>query len=203
MEALKIEVSRRDVGKKAAHAVRREGNVPCVLYGHHTEPIAFQVPELVLNQLVYSTEMRLVRVSLDGDSWDCVMKNVDFHPVTDSILHADFQAIAIGEKLTVTVPIRFVGTPIGQRQGGTTRHVLHELEVRCLPKDLPPQIEINVEELHIGDAIHISDLSYPNLKFEGAPTDTVVAVVQSRVSITEEPEELADEEPAEEEVPAS
>jgi len=209
MEALTLEASKREVGKKAAHELRRQGNVPCVLYGHNIKSIAFQVPEISLHQFVYTMEMHLVRIVLDGKSWDCVMKHVDFHPVTDSILHADFQAIKKGEKLKVAVPVKFIGTPIGQREGGTTRHILHDLVIRCLPKDLPTCIEINVEDLHIGDAIHINDLKSEKFRFEGAPTDTVVSVVQTRVTLTEaeqameEEEEEETSEAVEEETPAS
>lgn len=189
MEAITIEAQEREVGKKAARSVRRAGNVPCVLYGHHTDPVAFQVPELQLNKLVYTTEAHVVEIRLDGRKFSCIMKEADFHPVTDRAIHADFQVLEKGERITLTIPIQLHGTPIGQKEGGDTQVVLHEVEVRCFPANIPSHIDLDISELNIGDAVHIQDLITEDIELLGQPTQTVVTVVPPRVLEAEEEED--------------
>lgn len=189
MEAITIEAQEREVGKKAARSVRRAGNVPCVLYGHHTDPVAFQVPELQLNKLVYTTEAHVVEIRLDGRKFSCIMKEADFHPVTDRAIHADFQVLEKGERITLTIPIQMHGTPIGQKEGGDTQVVLHEVEVRCFPANIPSHIDLDISELNIGDAVHIQDLITEDIELLGQPTQTVVTVVPPRVLEAEEEED--------------
>lgn len=191
MEAIKIKAQEREVGKRAARSVRRTGNVPCVLYGHHTEPVVFQVPEIELNKLVYTTEAHVVEIRLDGKPFRCIMKEADFHPVTDRAIHADFQVLEEGEMINLTIPIQFHGTPAGQKEGGDTQVVLHEVEVRCLPANIPSHIDLDISELNIGDSIHIEDLVTEGIELLGQPTQTVVTVVPPRVLEVEEEEELA------------
>lgn len=189
MEAITLEAQDRGVGKKAARAVRRAGNVPCVLYGHHTDPISFQLPEASLKQLIYTTETHVVNVKLDGKEWSCIMKDADLHPVTDRPIHADFLVLEEGEMVTLIVPIRYHGTPIGQKEGGNTQVILHEVEVRCLPKDIPSHIDVEIGELAIGDAVHIEDLHVEGGELQGRPEQTVVTVVPPRaIEVEEEPE---------------
>lgn len=188
MEAIKIEAQPREAGKRAARSVRREGNVPCVLYGHHTEPVIFQVPEIELNKLVYTTEAHVVEIQLDGKPFRCIMKVADFHPVTDRAIHADFQVLEEGEMINLTIPIQFHGTPAGQKEGGDTQVVLHEVEVRCIPANIPSHIDLDISELNIGDSFHISDLETEGIELLGQPTQTVVTVVPPRVLEAEEEE---------------
>jgi large subunit ribosomal protein L25 len=161
-----------------------------VLYGHHTAPVAFQVPELQLNKLVYTTEAHIVEIRLDSAKFSCIMKEADFHPVTDRAIHADFQVLEKGEKITLTIPIKLHGTPIGQKEGGDTQVVLHEVEVRCFPANIPSHIDLDISELNIGDSIHIENLVTEGIELLGQPTQTVVTVVPPRVL---EAEEEADE----------
>lgn len=189
METITIDAAPRGVGKQAARAVRREGNVPCVLYGHHVDPVAFQVPELSLHPLIYTTELHVVRVQVEGASWDCVVKDIDFHPVTDRPIHVDFQVLQSGERMTLTVPVRYHGTPAGQKEGGDTQVLAHEVEIRCLPKDIPSYIDVDIEALNIGDAIHIGDLEVPGVEFVAEPGRTIVTVVAPRLAAALEEEE--------------
>jgi len=192
MDTLTFDVEKRAVGKSAARAVRRAGNVPCVLYGHHMDPVIFQLAEEHLKKLVYTAETHIVEVRLDGKTFRCILKDAALHPVTDRPLHADFMALKTGEMLTLVVPVHFEGTPIGQREGGNVQVITHELEVRCLPKDIPSHIEVDISELSIGDALHIRDLEWEGLTFQGRPEQTVVTVVQPRV-VVEEVEEVDEE----------
>lgn len=176
MDTIAIPAQRRAAGKRGARAARRSGDVPCVSYGHHVDPVVFQVPEKSLKPLIYTDQMHLVEISLDERAWECILKDVAFHPVTDRPMHVDFQVLQAGEKVTLTVPVRFVGTPVGQVRGGRISFVVHELSVTCLPRHIPSQIDVAVEHVDIGGAVHVGDIIHPDLEF-GAPTDQVLMMV--------------------------
>jgi len=200
MDVISLDATSRDVGTKAARAVRRNGNVPCVLYGHGVESVAFQVSELSLNPLIYSSDLRQVEVQIDGQSWSCVPKTIEFHPVSDRPIHVDFQVLRKGEKMTMTVPFRFVGTPIGKREGGVVKSVIHEVAVAVLPKNIVSHLEVDIENLDIGDSIQIADLDFPTLEFLSPKDQTIVTVTLPRVEVEiEEEEELEELESEEEE----
>lgn len=190
MKIIDIEAAPRDTGKGAARAVRRSGNVPCVVYGKHVDSVPLQVGETALKPLIFTTEASLVRLEADGEAWRCILKDIDFHPVTDRPIHADFQVLQEGEEITLTVPVRYLGIPAGQKDGGYTQYVFNELTVRCLPKDIPSHIEVEVEELAIGDSIHIGDLEIEGVEFVDEPGRTLVTVVPPRALVEEEEEEL-------------
>ena len=124
-------------------------------------------------------------------TWNCILKDVDYHPVTDEPVHADFQVLKEGEKIGITVPFRFVGTPVGQIQGGNTQYVLSDADITCLPKDIPAFFEIDIANLGIGEAIHIRDLEYEGVEFSATPSQTVVMIHAPRVVQTVDGEEGA------------
>lgn len=186
MDAITIDAKPRETGKKAAKAVRNAGMVPCILYGRHQEPVTFQVPQLTLKPLIYTAETHRVTLKVDGGQWDCILKDMAFDPVTDVPIHADFQALQAGEKITLTVPVRYIGTPVGQIQsGGETNVVAHELHIRCLPQDIPASIDVDITHLAIGDSIHTRDLNLPNLEFVDGDDMTLVTVASPRVEAAE------------------
>lgn len=176
MDAISIDAKARETGKKAAKAARREGNVPAVVYGHGVEPVSIQVPELSLHQLIYTTELHKVDISVDGKAYNCIVKEVDFHPVTDRPIHVDFQVLQESEPVKVNVPVRFSGTAIGQRNGGQTKFVSKTLDVICLPKDLPSSIDVDISDLKIGDAVRVRDLGLEALTFLAGDSRTIVHV---------------------------
>ena len=190
MDTITLNAEPRETGKRAARAARRAEHVPCVLYGHHVDPVAFQVEEKALKPLIFTDETHVVTVELGSDAWDCILKAIDFHPVTDRPMHADFQVLQAGEKVTLTVPIQFIGTPKGQNDGGRTNYVLNEITVSCLPKDIPSHLDIDVSQMEIGDALHVGDLETENLELHASPEQTLVTVVPPRVEIVEEEEDL-------------
>lgn len=198
MEFTTLEASARDTGKRASKQARLHGEVPCVLYGHHVDPLSFKLDVRYLDKLVRSHETPLVKIDMDGNSWDCILKDIDFHPVTDAVMHADFQVLQKGEKVNLAVPFRFEGTPAGQIEGGNTQFVLSEVEITCLPKDIPSHLSVDISELNIGESIHISDLSFENIEFRATQSQTVVMIHAPRVIEVEE-EEVLDEEGAAEE----
>jgi large subunit ribosomal protein L25 len=188
MDTMTLQGEARETGTRSARAVRREGNVPCILYGHHDEPIAFKVPELELHPLIYTDETHVVTVSVGDKTFDCIMKEVEFHPVTDRPIHADFQILTAGETITMTVPIQYHGTPVGQTEGGDTQVILNELTIKCLPKDIPGHIDVDITHLQIGDSIHVSDLDAEEYEVLNPDRQTLVTVVPPRL-VEEETEE--------------
>ena len=190
MDVITLAAQPREVGKKGSRAARREGHVPCVLYGHHVDATPFQIPERSLHPLIYTDVTHLVKVELDSDAWDCILKDIAYHPVTDRPMHADFQVLQAGERVTISVPVRYVGTSIGQSKGGRTTYVVNELEVTCLPKDIPSQIDVDVTEIDMGDAIYLKDLDYEELDFSAPADQILMTVLRPRVEEVEETDEL-------------
>lgn len=189
MDTITIEAAPRETGKKATRAVRSQNHVPCILYGPATDPVPFQLPLGTLNKLVYQRTTPLLRIEVDGESWDCIMKDFDLHPITDRPIHADFQVLKEGRPITLTVPIRYVGTPEGQKEGGDTQYNFREVSVRCLPENIPAEITVDVAELRIGDALHFYDLEIEGVEFQVRPEQTIVTVVAPRIEVLPEEEE--------------
>ncbi len=188
MDVLTLDAQPRDLGTAAARAVRRQDEVPCVLYGPHQEPIHFRLPVLAMRPLIYTSETHRVSLELNGESYDCILKAIDFHPVTDVPVHADFYALTAGEAISMTVPIQLVGAAPGVKAGGILSQPLNEIVVRCLPKDIPGHVEIDISALEIGSSLHVSDISVENAEIETDPARTVVTITAPRAE--EEPEEV-------------
>ena len=189
MEFTTLEGTARDKGKSRTRALRREGQVPSVLYGHNVEPLSFHLNIRALNQLIRAQETPLVQIELDGKSWQCILKDVDYHPVTDLPIHADFQVLQEGEKISLTVPFRFTGTPKGQIEGGNTQYVLSDADIVCLPKDIPAFFEIDIVDLGIGEGIHIRDLDFEGVEFSAPESQTIVMIHAPRVAAADAKEE--------------
>lgn len=197
MELITLDAKARETGKSAVKAVRRADEVPCVLYGSGMETQIFQVPELSLRPLIYTNQFHRVEVSLDGNKYECILKTVDFDPVSDRPVHADFQMLVAGELLTLNVPIQYVGTAIGVVDGGTPQEFMHEISIRCLPKDIPDHIEIDISHLAIGDSLLVRDLDLENYTINFPEDQALISIIQPREII--EPElELAEGEEGEE-----
>ncbi len=190
MQTITLNVQPREVGQKNAKAVRRAGSVPCVLYGSHMQPVHFSAESLELRPLIHTSETYLVSVTVDGEAHDCIVKTVDFHPVTDAPIHLDFQALTAGEAITITVPIHLEGTAPGVKDGGNLSQPVSELEIRCLPKFIPGHISIDISELQIGDSVHVSDISIgANIEMITDPSRTLVNVAAPRVEVEAEVED--------------
>lgn len=157
------------------------------MYGSAAETIHFQVADLTLRKLVYTTQVHRLAVQIDGKSYDCILKDVAFHPVKDSPIHADFQLLKEGEKIELTIPIKFVGKAKGQTDGGDLQLLQHEVLVNVLPKDIPDHLEVDITNLEIGDTLHMSDLSFGDIEIMSPDQQAVVAVTAPKVE--EEPVE--------------
>jgi large subunit ribosomal protein L25 len=197
MDATVIEAQSRETGSKAAREIRNNDRVPCILYGPAVDSTPLQVPISAMNKLIYGRTAPVAEVQVDGETHNCILKDYDLHPITDRPLHADFQALAEGRKVTLTVPIHYQGVPLGQKNGGDTQMIVRELEISVLPENIPAQIDIDIEDLAIGDSIHVYDL---DVDYDVKMTDaqTLVTVVAPHIETAPTP--AAEEEAAEEEV---
>jgi large subunit ribosomal protein L25 len=200
MKTLEIKGAlRHDLGKKKSNDLRKQGLIPCVMYGGEKN-LHFSVHENQFKKLVYTPDVFLVKLELDGQAFEAVMQEVQFHPVTDKIIHIDFVQVAQDRKVTVNLPIRLTGNSVGILAGGKLRQRRYYLKVNGLIKDMPDRLEIDLTKLDIGDSLKISDLFYDNLEILDPQRAMVVGVVSSRLiskglreAEPEEGEEVAEE----------
>lgn len=174
----------RTPGQTASKALRRNGRIPGVFYSKNHEPIHFSVPALSLRSIVYTAEAKMVKLSVDGgQTLDCVLKDVTFDPVTDKLLHFDLQGVAIGELIMVDIPLHLVGQSVGVRDGGIMEHVMHKLRVKADPHVMPEHIDVDVTDLKVGSAIHISDLTIDGCEILDRPDAVIVACHPPKTNI--------------------
>jgi large subunit ribosomal protein L25 len=172
---------RKDIGKRAKQIIR-QGKVPGIYYGHGQNNIPIAIGELILQPLYKSSAANVINLTLDdGSKHTCILRDVQFDPVTDRPIHFDLFGLNENEELTIEVPVTIKGIPQGVRDGGILQHVLHRLRISCLPKNIPDRIELNVETLEINKSIHVRDLSIPNVTVLENESSTVVAVVPPTV----------------------
>ena len=195
MDATVIEAQPRETGSKAAREIRDNDRVPCILYGSAVDSTPLQVPISAMHKLIYGRNAPVAEVQLDGETHNCILKDYELHPITDRPLHADFQALEDGRKVTLTVPINFKGVPLGQKNGGDTQLIVRELEIAVLPENIPAQIEIDIEDLAIGDSIHVYDL---DVEYDVKMTaqQTLVTVVAPHIETAPTPAAEEEEEEA-------
>ena len=190
MKSITINGSLREsVGKKATKALRNAGQVPCVLYGGDNQ-VHFSAPELAFSKLVYTPNAHTVVIELEsGEKFDAILQDIQFHPVTDRILHVDFYQTFADKEVTMDIPLNFIGNPRGVRNGGVLRKNRRSLRVKAVPGNLPDFIDANIEELKIGNKLYITSLVNEDYTFMH-PDNTVVCLVRrSRAAITVDDED--------------
>ncbi|MDM8152872.1 50S ribosomal protein L25/general stress protein Ctc [Bacteroides gallinaceum] len=174
---------RTETGKKATRDLRRNDQVPCVLYGVNKDekglPVAthFTVTVEGLRKLVYTPHIYVVNLNIDGQVVNAIMKDIQFHPVTDAILHVDFYQINEEFPITMEVPVQLEGLAEGVRAGGKLVMQVRKLKVKALYNNVPERMVINVTNLGLGKTIKVGDLHYDNLEILNAK-DTVVCAVK-------------------------
>lgn len=194
MKSITINGSQREsVGKKATKALRNAGQVPCVLYGGD-KPVHFSAAELAFSKLVYTPNAHTVVIALEnGQKFNAILQDIQFHPVTDRILHIDFYQLFEDKEITMDIPVVFIGNSPGVKNGGVLRKNKRSLRVKALPTNLPDLIEADISSLKIGNKLYITTLENEAYKFMH-PDNTVVCLVRrSRVSVEDEEEEAAAE----------
>lgn len=197
-------VKRTRTNKGAVNQMRREGKVPGVFYVKGEDPLTFVVSEKELKPLVYTAETRIVNLKVDdAEPRRAVLRDIQFDPVTERILHIDLMGLTAGQSLHLQIPILLEGSAKGIKEGGILQHQLHKIDIECLPRHIPQHIAVEISDLGIGDSIHVSDLELENMKILTNEDVTIVSVIQPRVVVEEEPaleEEIGEEEQAQPEV---
>lgn len=194
MKALTIEGTKREsVGKVSTRALRNADKVPCVIYGGDAT-LHFAAKENDFTKLVYTPDVYTVVIKLDnGESIRAILQDIQFHPVTDRILHIDFYQIFDDREITLDIPVRTVGSPVGVREGGNLLIMNRSLQVRALPDNMPDFFEIDISELNIGDVLDISVIEQKDFEIiaeENAPICQVRAPRDLVETVDEDEDEL-------------
>lgn len=187
---------REDLGSKFARKLRKEGQVPCVIYGGD-KPVHFHAPTLAFRDLVYTGEAKKAAIEVNGNTVEAVMQDIQFHPVSDQIMHIDFIQLVDGKPVTMDIPVTLQGTARGVLNGGKLKHTLRKLSVRALPGDLPEAIEINISNLRIGKSVRVKEVSKNNFEILNLPNAVVCSVQKARGAVDEDEEEAEGEAAAE------
>ena len=184
---------RENVGKKDAKKQRRLGKVPCVIYGG-SEQKHFTLDQLEFKPLVFTPEASVVNLTLGEKTYECILQDVQYHPVTDEILHADFLEIHSEKPVNIALPVELTGTAPGVVKGGKLRLKMRKLRVNGIIKLMPEHIVLDISKLDIGRSIKVRDINQANLTFLDPGNQVVVAVVAARgLSAEEEEAEEAEE----------
>ena len=197
MKSITINGSQREsVGKAASKSLRNAGKVPCVLYGGD-KPLHFSADELAFSKLVYTPDVHTVVIDLEGgEKFNAILQDIQFHPVSDKILHADFFQLHDDKEITLGIPVKVEGNAPGVLAGGVLRRNKRKLNVRALPKNLPDYIVANISKLNIGSKLYITELANDNYKFMH-PDNTVVCQVRISRAAMKATQEAAAEAAAE------
>ena len=183
MEKILIEAKKREkIDKASRSSLRKDGKVPAIFYSKHHNPLPIELSERAVHPLVFTAKTHLISLKIDGlEELDCIIKDVQFDPVTEKIVHIDLLGLKKGEKIQIEIPVQLLGIPIGIKEGGILQHVMHKVEVECLPTDIPEQLEIDVTNLKLGNAIHVSDLKIDNLTLLNNPESIIATVTHPKV----------------------
>ncbi len=172
---------REETGKKVSNRLRKSGKVPCVLYGGK-ENINFTAFHKDFINMIYSPDVFLIEIDLDGKVHKGVVQEIQFHPVTDKILHIDFFEVFDDKPFIVNLPVILTGNSIGIKNGGKLRVSRRYLKVKGLVRDMPDVLNIDITNVRIGETISVGDLSFENLTLLDPPTAMIMGVISSRVA---------------------
>tara|TARA_B100000497_G_scaffold127701_1_gene170479 strand:+ start:1120 stop:1755 length:636 start_codon:yes stop_codon:yes gene_type:complete len=193
MKTFALSADVRETNKIANRALRNQGKVPCVLYGGEKQ-VYFSATENDLNKLVNTPDVYLLNIDIDGESYQAILQDIQFHPLTDRIVHIDFLQVFDDKEVTVSIPVNFIGTPIGVRNGGNLLVRRRAIKTRAIPANLPDAIEINIEDLKIGKFLYIGDVRDEKYTFLAEDKSVIVGVKTARGAIEDEEEDVKGEE---------
>ncbi|MGE9515873.1 MAG: 50S ribosomal protein L25/general stress protein Ctc [Solitalea-like symbiont of Tyrophagus putrescentiae] len=183
MKSINLKGDTRPTGKKATKQLRYKGYIPCVLYGSgEQDNIHFSVFRNDVRNIVYTRESQFVDIEVDNKTVRAIVKEIQFHPVNELILHMDFLAINENKPITVNLPIDLVGNAPGVMIGGKLNQKLRSLKVKALPKDMPDSIQVDINELELGKNIRVRDVKLDKVEIINPGIDTIVSVLASRVT---------------------
>lgn len=175
---------RKTIGRTNANSLRREGKVPCILYGGK-DIVHFEAIEKDFKPLVYTPDVHMIKLDVGGKQVDAIMQDIQFHPVTDKIMHVDFLEVLGDKPVVMDIPVNIIGTSVGVKEGGKLLKKLTRIRVKAPISKIPGTIDLNIEPLKIGDYIRIKDLKYEGVTFLHEQNVTVVAVKVTREVVEE------------------
>ena len=189
MKSITIKGSKREsVGKVSTKALRNAGKVPCVIYGGD-QPVHFSAEEKAFKNLVYTPNVYTAAIELDGQTFAAILQDIQFHPVTDKILHVDFYQLHDDKAVTMNIPVKLKGTSPGVLNGGSLRFTNRKLKVKAVPANLPDFIEADISKLKIGCKLYITELFNDDYTFMHPDNTVVVQVRTSRNAVVASEEE--------------
>ena len=173
---------RQGVGKKDAKAVRNAGLVPCIIYGKG-EQTSISIKHTDLQKVIVSPNVYIINIDVEGKAVKAIVQDVQFHPVTDNILHVDFLELQEDRKVKIDIPVRTVGRAIGVMNGGRLQQVFRKLKVYAYPGDLPDSIEVDISKLRIGGMIRVGQLATDKLEMLNPANAVVVGIKMARGAV--------------------
>ena len=193
-----IGYNRANLGKTEAKQLRAEGNVPCVIYGGEKQ-IHFYSPMILFREIVYTDKAHFVSINVEGNIIQAILQDIQFHPVSEAIVHADFLELHKGKLIKMDIPVDFIGTPVGVTSGGLLVKKRRKLRVQAIPKDMPETITVDVTKLDFGTSLKVGDLQIAGYTILD-PSQASIAVIEiprALRSAQSEEEEAEEEEGAE------
>jgi large subunit ribosomal protein L25 len=197
MEKAQLKAEKREAcGTREARRVRRDGKLPAIIYGHGESPEAVAVSAEDFNYLL-THGTHLIELDLEGSARQVLIKDVQFDHLWEKPIHVDFSRVDLTERVTVSVPLEFKGTPEGAHEGGVLDHTLVDLEVECQVNEIPENILVNVSSMKLGDTLHVGDLELPANMTAVTPEDSIVCSIRHKLAASEEEGEAVAEGEAE------
>ena len=194
METIEIiGYKRANLGKKNSKKLREEGNVPCVVYGGN-EQLHFHSPMILFRDLIYTPGANFVKLNIEGVEKDAILQDIQFHPVSEVILHADFLELQENKKIKMEIPVKIIGDSPGVQQGGKILIRIRKLSLMAYPKNMPSFVEVDISELQLGKSIQVEELLNDQYDILNSPLVSVVSVNVPRVKIEVEEEDEEGEE---------
>ena len=182
---------REHVGKKDAKALRRDAKVPCVMYGKG-EQIAFSVAQTAFDRIIFNPEPCFVEIEINGVKHSAMLKDIEFHPVTDIVYHADFYELSDNKPIVMSIPVHTTGTSVGVMKGGKLGYKQKRLNVKALPANMPNEILIDITKLDVAQRIKVQDIQTNNYEFLNPKSSEVLVVNSTRASATADTEDAAE-----------
>ena len=174
--------SRTEVGKKSTNELRKNNGIPCIIYGIEKEAKAFSVTTDAVRKLVYTPDIHVVNLTIDGVECKAVLKDIQFHPVKDTILHMDFLQIVEDKAIVMEVPTVLTGLAAGVKLGGKLQQAIRKIKVKAVYANIPEKLTVDVTELGLGKSIKVGELSFEGLELVTPAQTVVCSVAATRAS---------------------
>ena len=180
---------RTDLGKKASKALRKEGLVPCNIYGlaekdGKPEAMSFAVPMTELRKIIYTPHIYVINLLIDGESHTAILKEIQFHPVTDAVLHVDFLEVNDQKPITIGIPVKLTGLAQGVRDGGRMNLSIRKIEVKAPYQQIPEHLDVDVTSLQIGKSIKVGQLNFEGLEIATGKDVIVCSIKMTRAAMS-------------------